>query len=102
MFDVGSLPLTMVVSPDGGWLVLSVNGYARPGIQIVERSSGRVVQTVVQPAAFLGLAFSPDGQTLYSSGGNQDVVYRYAWSPGHATLRDSLVLARKAPTASGS
>ena len=48
-----------------------------------------------RPAAFLGIAFSPDGRTLYASGGNQDVVYRYAWRDDRATLTDSLVLAVK-------
>src|SRR5208282_821127 len=52
-------------------------------------------QTLVQAAAFLGLVFSPDGRTLYASGGNQDVVYRYAWREDRATLVDSLVLAMK-------
>jgi DNA-binding beta-propeller fold protein YncE len=45
----------------------------------------------------VGLVFSPDGHTLYASGGNQDVVYRYRWAAGAATLRDSLVLARRRP-----
>ena len=31
-------------------------------------------------------AFSPDGQSLYVSGGNQDVIYRFAWNGREATL----------------
>src|SRR5207302_10362302 len=69
------------------------SGWADQGAQIVERSTGRVVQTLLQPAAFLGAAFSRDGRELLVSGGNRDLVYRYAWSDGHAVLRDSLVLA---------
>ncbi len=42
-----------------------------------------------------------DGRTLYASGGNQDVVYRYDWQEGAASLRDSVVLARKRPNRSG-
>lgn len=95
------MPLAMILSPDGAYAVLLLNGWREQGVQIVERRSGTVVQTLPQPAAFLGLAFSPDGRTLYASGGSQDVVYRYAWTGGRATLTDSVVLARKAPRANG-
>jgi DNA-binding beta-propeller fold protein YncE len=90
--DVGSLPLSMTASPDGRHLVLVLSGYGEQGAQIVERSTGRVVQTVTQPAAFVGAAFSADGRELFVSGGDRDVVYRYAWSAGTATLRDSIAL----------
>src|SRR5262249_24436993 len=70
-FDVGNMPLAMRLAPDGNYLILSLNGWREQGVQVVERATGRVVQTLAQPAAFLGLAFSPDGQTLYASGGNE-------------------------------
>ena len=92
---LGSMPLTMVAAPDGDRVVLLLNGWREQGIQVIDRRTGAVLQTVPQAAAFLGLAFAPDGRTLYASGGNQDVVYRYAWRDGTATLSDSLVLAVK-------
>ncbi len=98
---VGSLPLAMDVAPDGRHVVLLLNGWREQGIQVVDRFTGEVTQTLPQAAAFLGLAFSHDGSTLYASGGNQDVVYRYAWKDGAASLRDSVVLARKQPNRSG-
>ncbi len=90
--DVGALPLAMLLSPDRRYAVLLLNGWREQGIQIVDRAAGHVVQTLEQPAAFLGLALAPDGTTLYASGGNQDVVYRYLWVRGRAALRDSLVI----------
>jgi YVTN family beta-propeller protein len=81
-----------VLSPDRRYAALLLNGWREQGLQIVDRTSGRVVQTAEQAAAFLGLALGPGGQALYASGGNQDVVYRYAWVRGRAALRDSLVL----------
>src|SRR5262249_5062153 len=65
--------------------------------QVVDRPSGRVLQTLTQKAAFYGLAVSPDGKWLYASGGNEDVVYRYAWSDGAARPDGVIVLATKAP-----
>jgi len=94
-FPIGQLPLGMAVAPSGDRIVLSLSGYGEQGIQVLDRATWRVVQTAVQPAAFIGLTFAPDGRTLYASGGNQDVVYRYDWSGGRATLRDSLILRLK-------
>ncbi len=99
--ELGSMPLAMVPSPDGRYLAVLLNGYREQGVQIVDRSTGHVTQTLPQAAAFLGLAFSPDGSTLYASGGNQDVVYRYAWKDGRAALTDSLVLGIKNPRTGG-
>jgi YVTN family beta-propeller protein len=98
---LGSMPLAMALSPDGTELVVLLNGWREQGIQIIDRSTGQVTQTLEQPAAFLGLAFSPDGHSLWTSGGNQDVVYRYEWGMGHAVLRDSIALAVKRPNRSG-
>ncbi len=102
LHDVGQMPLAMVVAPEGDRVVLLLNGWRDEGIQVVERSSGRVLQTVRLPAAFLGLVFSPNGRVLYASGGNTDVVYAFDWTNGAATLRDSIVLQPRAtPRANG-
>jgi YVTN family beta-propeller protein len=101
MTPIGPMPLTMRVAPGGDRVVLSLGGYTRQGLEIVDVASGAVLQDVPQASAFVGLVFSRDGRTLYSSGGNQDVVYRYDWSNGRATLRDSLVLAVKPPRRDG-
>jgi DNA-binding beta-propeller fold protein YncE len=95
---VGQMPLAMVDAPEGDRVVLLLNGWRDEGIQVVDRGSGQVLQSLTLPAAFLGLQFSPDGHTLYASGGNGDVIYRLDWSRGAASLRDSIVLeARRRP-----
>jgi len=98
--DIAPLPLAMLRAPEGDRVVMLTSGWQRQGLTVAALD-GRVLQAVEQPASFVGLAFSPDGKTLFASGGNQDVVYRYAWAAGAATLRDSLVLAVKKPRASG-
>ena len=90
--DVGSFPLTVVVSPDSAHLLLLLNGWRQQGVQVVDRRTGAVVQTAEQTAAFVGLAFSPDGRTVYASGGNTDAVYRYDWNGQRLTRRDSLTI----------
>jgi len=100
-YGLGPLPLAMALSPDRSQLIVLLNGWREQGIQVVDRSSGRVVQKISLPAVFLGMTFSPDGKSLYVSGGNADVVYRFNWTDGHATLGDSIVLALKQPNRSG-
>ena len=98
--SVGQMPLAMIPAPDGRHVVLLLDGYRDEGIQVVDRQ-GAVTQTITQEAAFIGLAFSRDGRTLFASGGNQDVVYRYRWEADTAALADSIVLAIKQPDHSG-
>ena len=100
-YDLGPLPLAMMLSPDRSRVVVLLNGWREQGIQILDRSSGRVVQKVSLPAVFLGMTFSPDARSLYVSGGNEDVVYRFNWAGGQATLADSIALAVKQPNRSG-
>ena len=91
-YDLGSMPLAMVLSPEKNRLIVLLNGWREQGIQVVDRSTGRILQTIPLPAVFLGVVFSPDGKSLYVSGGNQDVIYRFDWRAGAATLADSIVL----------
>ena len=99
--SIGSMPLAMAIAPTGDRVVVLLNGWRDHGFQVIDRATGRIVQTVVQPAAFIGIAFAPDGKTLYVSGGNQDVIYRYGWRDGTASLTDSLILAPKLARQSG-
>jgi YVTN family beta-propeller protein len=89
---LGSMPLTLRFSPDSTRMVAVLSGYREQGIQVIDRASRRVVQTIVQPAAFVGACFSPDGSRLYVSGGDRDLVYEYAWSADTAALADSIRL----------
>jgi YVTN family beta-propeller protein len=95
-FDVGNMPLTIAPAPGGtGRFVLLLSGWRQQGVQVIDAAQGKVLQTLPQPGAFLGLAFSPDGGTLYASGGDDDAVWRYGWKDGAATFRDRLELAPK-------
>jgi DNA-binding beta-propeller fold protein YncE len=90
--DVMPLPLALLPSPEGDAVVLLASGWRAQGVQVLDRATGRVRQTLPQASAFVGLAFAPDGRTLWASGGNEDLVYRYRWAGGRATLADSVRL----------
>ena len=89
------MPIAALASPDGKHLVLSLAGWREQGIEVLDRASNAVVQQLPQPGAFLGLAWSADGRTLYASGGVTDLVYVYGWNAASerpATLVDSIAL----------
>jgi DNA-binding beta-propeller fold protein YncE len=89
----GNFPLAMVASPDGKYLVLLLNGWRQQAVQVMDRATGEIVQTLDQKAAFIGLTFSPDGKTLFASGGNEDLVYVYRWEDGRA-VPDGVIVVR--------
>ena len=68
--DLGDLVLKMVPSPDGKVIVAGHGGYLPHGLSVIDAKTHRLVQEVPLKTAWLGLAWSADGHTLYVSGGN--------------------------------
>src|SRR6202521_1722943 len=101
-FDLGNMPLAMVLAPEGDRVVVLLAGWREQGIQVVETHSGRVLQTLELPAAFLGLAFSADGHALYVAGGYEDVVYRFDWQAGGGPPAGAIPLDDKSDAKKGS
>jgi YVTN family beta-propeller protein len=92
---IGNTPFGLALAPDHRHDAVLLCGWRQQGLQIVDRTSGEVLQTLEQPAAFLGIVFAPDGKTLFTSGGNEDVIYRYRFEDGRAIADGSIVLAAK-------
>ncbi len=91
--ELGSLPSNLVAAPGGDKVVVVLSGWREQGIQVVDLKTGQVTQTLLQDGAFYGAAFSPDGQQLYVSGGNTDLLFVYGWKNGAARLENRFVLA---------
>jgi DNA-binding beta-propeller fold protein YncE len=100
--DLGSMPLAMAVAPGGDKVAVVLSGWREQGVQIVDLKSRKAVQTLTQPSAFYGIAFSRDGKELFVSGGNEDAVFCYSWRDGAAAFERKIVLAEKAPGKPGS
>ncbi|HEV7427792.1 MAG TPA: beta-propeller fold lactonase family protein, partial [Thermoanaerobaculia bacterium] len=92
---VGNFPLAIAVAPGGDRVALLLNGWRQQGVQIVDRKSGAIVQTLSQSSAFIGLAFSTDGKTLYASGGNDDSIFVYRWNGAEATADGKIDLVER-------
>jgi DNA-binding beta-propeller fold protein YncE len=100
--ELGSMPLNLVAAPGGEKAVAVLGGWREQGIQVVDLKTRQVTQTLTQESAFYGAAFSPDGKTLYVSGGNADMILAYAWKDGRATLANKFELAKaKTPDGTG-
>jgi YVTN family beta-propeller protein len=61
-----------------------------------------LTQVIKQVNAHVGLVFSPDGNTLYAAGGNDDAVYVYTKTGGSFAAAAPIALGHFAPGATGS
>jgi DNA-binding beta-propeller fold protein YncE len=89
---VGTLPLNIVVSPDGRYAVVSNNGVTRPSFSVIDIASWTIKSSTLTDAAWLGLVFSPDGTRLYSSGAALNTVQEYAFVDGVITRARTFAL----------
>ena len=65
---VGNFPTGGAVSPDGRFYWSVSAGHGQNDVRVVEIATGRVVQTLPLPGAYVGVAFAPDGRRAYVSG----------------------------------
>lgn len=79
---LGDLPLRIVVSPDGKFLVATNNGQGEQGLNVIDLERQKNVLTLPLKNAWLGLAFSPDGKNLFVSGGGDNKVFIYNFKEG--------------------
>jgi DNA-binding beta-propeller fold protein YncE len=79
--DVDTFPMRAVLSPDRKYMLVLNGGYNPPSVSVVDVASRRELHRTRVPDAWLGLALTPDGKTLYVGGGSKARVYRLAFDP---------------------
>jgi YVTN family beta-propeller protein len=94
---LGDLPLNIVLSPDRKLAAVTNNGQSDQSIQLLKTRCGRITDSVSIGKAWLGLAFSEDGKTLYASGANDNLIIRYAIQKNKLINRDTIILGNKWP-----
>jgi len=77
---LSTLPLNIVVSPDGRYALITTNGLTKPALTVVDIASWKVKSTLTIDAAWYGLAFSPDGTKIYSAGAAQNNVQEFSFA----------------------
>lgn len=81
--ELGDLPINSALHPSGKYLAVLHGGYGAHEIMIVGlEGKQRVLNRVVLEQTFCGLCFAPDGQTLFASGGEFEVVHAFAFADG--------------------
>jgi len=91
--DAGDLPLAMALHPDGRHLVITNNGWSKPSLRVVDIERRQVIQKLALDHAWLGLAWHPDGQRLFSSGGADNSIREVDWRGSKLVPGRTLVVA---------
>jgi DNA-binding beta-propeller fold protein YncE len=100
--NVGTLPLNLVTSPDGKYAIVTNNGISKPSLTVVDLTTSKVKGATSIDAAWLGLAWHPDGTRLYSSGANQNNLREFTYADGALTPARTFTLpAQKGDTFAG-
>ncbi len=68
--ETGDLVLHIVNTPDGKHMIALNSGYNQHELTVFKIDSAKVVERISLPTSWMGMAWSPDGRTLYVSGGN--------------------------------
>src|SRR5258706_4293027 len=93
--NVGDLPLAMVESADGRYLIVSNNGYVRPSLTVVDLKNFTVRSRFSLDNAWLGLAWNLDRTRLYSSGAAANTVEDFRFEKGTLKPAASLPIAER-------
>jgi YVTN family beta-propeller protein len=82
--ELGDFPVNMALHPSGKWLAILHAGYGDHEVAVVDikRARPKIVCRVGIDQGFCGLCFSPDGKTLFASGGEFEVVHAYEFDEG--------------------
>jgi DNA-binding beta-propeller fold protein YncE len=75
--ELGDFPVHVVVHPGGRFAAVLHCGHDTHEVVIVTLASRAIACRVSVPQAFYGLCFSRDGNTLYASGGEYEVVHSW-------------------------
>jgi DNA-binding beta-propeller fold protein YncE len=74
-----TLPMSSLLSKDGRFLVVLNGGYNPPSLSVLDTKDGHEVGRTPVTDAWLGLALSPNGRTLWVGGGSQASVYEFSF-----------------------
>ncbi|MCL6599210.1 MAG: glutaminyl-peptide cyclotransferase [Alicyclobacillus macrosporangiidus] len=98
--SLGDFPMGGAPSPDGRYLVVSNDGQGTQSLQVVDLRQQKVIQTIPYKspeALYLGVAFSPDGKTLYASAGGNNKIRAFRFENGVLSETSPIVLTNLSP-----
>jgi YVTN family beta-propeller protein len=97
MLPLGDLPLNIALSPSKELAAITNNGQSDQTIQLIDIEREIVLDSIIIGKSWLGLTFSDDGKYLYASGGNDNMIIRYAIRNNHLSEYDSIIIGKPWP-----
>jgi YVTN family beta-propeller protein len=92
LVPTSDLPLNMVLSNDGAYLLVTTNGNGDQTINVIDLRRGESAQTVSVKKSWLGLTFAPDGKRFFVSGGDDNEVMVFDFAEGKAVESGKIIL----------
>ena len=74
-----TLPMSSVLSKDGRFLIVLNGGYNPPSLSVLDTKDGHEIGRTPVADAWLGMALSPNGKTLWVGGGSQAAIYEFSF-----------------------
>jgi YVTN family beta-propeller protein len=97
LLPLGDLPLNIAVSPSKKLAAITNNGESDQTIQLVDIEHDVRLDSIIIGKAWLGLTFSDDGNYLYASGGNDNMIVRYLIRNNRLSVYDSIRIGKPWP-----
>ncbi len=80
---LGDFPVNIALHPSGHWAAILHAGYGEHEVAVVDVRTQKMVSRVTVPQAFYGLCFDKNGDQLYTSGGEFEVVHVFHFKSGY-------------------
>ena len=74
-----TLPMSAILSKDGKFLLVLNGGYKPPSISVLDTKDGHEVGRTPVSDAWLGLALSPNGRTVWAGGGSRAAIFEFSF-----------------------
>jgi len=94
---LGDLPLNIAVSPSKRLFAVTNNGVGIQTVLLFDARGWKLLDSAIMAKAWLGLAFSDDEKFLYASGGNDNIVVKFAIAGNRLVPADTVVIGKPWP-----
>lgn len=95
---LGDFPVNLALHPSGRWLAILHAGYGEHEVMILDLKRQKVTSRVGIAQAFYGLVFSPDGKSLFASGGEFEVIHGFQFEEGFLFRHREIAFAKESET----
>lgn len=97
MLPLGDLPLNITVSPSGKLAAVTNNGQSDQSVHLIDLQKEIVADSIEIGKSWLGLVFAPDEKSVYASGGNDNIIIKYAVINNSLFAEDTITLGKLWP-----